>query len=396
MNRKFILGCLAALVVLGAGAQDPKKSRHSHSKSKPTLTSPISADATVARISADTMDKIFQVETALRDQLLKERFFAKPLADQKSSLSAIFSYLIIDPLHGLTPRFVIDSDRDFKAQDDFKAWQRYMVDGQVRIRLLALLQKSQGVLFDKPAKLIAQIEFYNKVGTQASAGLRVFDEMMYKLASGTPAFRKEQGMEGHVSWRDVLTYCNIDETTFLYYFNFDANTRQLVLNAYFENQLQAVKEHGDELPPAKSDQWATTAEKFLNEDVAKFRQTVLQAGERAGGNARILALQQKDLALVAALEKVLKGIGKTNANFNDGTKSPGQLRTGKGLYKYTKSRYSLPDPSKDKVPDHVFLLNLMLRRYQNDMQGLRVRTLGISDEQRRKAAVWRKQQMKAK
>lgn len=380
MNRKFILGCLVALVVLGAGAQDPKKSHRERSKSKPMFTSPISADATEARISADTMDKIFQVETALRDQLLKERFFVKPSADQKSSLSAIFSYLIIDPLHGMTPRFVINSDLDFKAQDEFKAWQRYMVDGKVRYRLLALLQKAQGILFDRPATLILQGKFYNEEGIQASAGLRIFDEMMYKLANGTPEFRKKVGMEVKASWHDLLAYCKINESRFVLYFNFDVDTRQLILAPYFENQLQAVKKYGEKLPPAKSREWAIAAEKFLKEDVANFHQTVLLAGERAGGNDRVLALQEKDIAVVTALEKALKGIVKTHEIFTDGTTSPGQLRTGKGLYKYMKSRYSLPEMPKDEVPDHLSLLKQMLERYQRDMQELRMRTLGSSDK----------------
>ena len=391
MNKKFALWCLAVWTAFAVAAGSRR-----HSDANSALTSPISVDATEARISAREVDAFFQVETSLRERLLAERFFVKPLADQKSSVAEIVAYLGIDPLHGLSPRFVIGSDRDLKAQEDFLAWKRYMIDSHVHTRLMTLLRKAQLVLFDKPAKLRAQGEFYNQVGAQASAGLRIFDELMYKLASGTPAFKKEHGIEASATWKDVLTYCKIDETTFFYYFSFDVNSHQLRLEAFFENQLQAVKQHGDELPPAKCEEWVAAAEKFLNEDVAKFRQTVLQAGERAGGNARVLALQQKDLALVAALEKILKGFAKMQEIFTDGTKSPGQLRTGKGLYKYTKSRYALPDMPKDKVPDHLFLLNLMLKRYQTDMKGLRVRSIGVTDEQRRKAAAWRKQQMKAK
>ena len=396
MNRKIVLWSLAALVVLGAGAQEHRRS-HSRSKvdAKKVVVSPFDPDDGVALISADTVDKLFLAETTLRERMKKERFFAKPLADQKSAMAQNISFLAADPLHGLSPRFAIGSDKDFRAQDDFKALMRYMEDGQVRTRLVVLLQKSQGVLFNRPAKMRAQLEFYNKVGTQVSAGLRIFDEMMYKLANGAPAFKKEKGLDAHATWYDILDYCKIPKEVFFNYFAFDSNSHWLRLDPLFENQLGSVKTHGDELPPAECEAWTTAAKKFLEEDIEKFRTAVKLAAERAGGNARVLALQRLDLEVAGEMEKVLKGMIKIRDTFNDGSQSSGQLRTGKGLYKYTKSCYALPSMPTDKVPDHLYLINLMFRRFQNDMQGLRVRMTPISDEQRRKAAEWRKQHMKS-
>ena len=388
MNGKLFSLGVVALTTLGTVAAGH------HSKAKTEITSPISVDASEARMTSKEVDALYQNEVALRERMLAERFFAKPLSDQKSSLGAIISYLSVDPLHGMTPRFELNGAKGEKAMEDYKAWSRYMVEGHVRSSLHTLLRKSQIILFDRPAQMISQLEFYNKVGTQASAGIKYFDDAMYKLATRAPAFKKEHANEVGCTWKDVLDYCKIDEQ-FTYYYQFDVNNHQLRVEAVFQNQLAAVKAHGDALPPATVDEWVKAAEKFKSEDVARYRQTVQAALEKANRNPRVVAIMEKDLKVAEALEKVLSGMLKVREIFNDGSKSPGQLRTGNGLYKYTKGKYALPDMPKDKVPDHLFLINLMLRRFQGDMQGLKVRLQGVTEEQRRKAAAWRKAQLRS-
>ncbi|MDO5319279.1 MAG: hypothetical protein Q4G65_11680 [bacterium] len=387
MNGKLFSLGVVALTTLGTVAAGH------HSKAKTEITSPISVDASEARMTSKEVDALFQNEITLRDRMLAERFFAKPLSDQKSALGAMVAYLGLDPLHGLQPRFVLDGAKNEAAMKDYNDWARYLVEGHMRLKLHTLLRKAQIVLFDRPAQMVSQLEFYRKVGAEASAGLRIFDDIMYKLASGTPAFRKEHPEGG--KWSDVLDYCKVDRQTFYYYYQIDENTRQLRLDSYFLNQLGAVKTHGDALPPATAEEWSKAAEKFKNEDVAQYRQAAQAAVERANRNPRVVAIMEKDLAVVAAMEKILDGMHKINEAFNDGENSAGRLRTGKGLYKYTKGKYSLPDMPKDKVPDHVFLLNLMLTRYQSYMQGLKVRMQGVTEEQRRKAAAWRKSHLRS-
>lgn len=387
MKRNLVILGLAAWVVLGAaaGGKPAKKSQP-----KLPLGSPIAADATVARLTATEVDAIFQSERNLRTRMLAKRFFAKPLSEQSTSVKQIIEYLSVDPLHGLVPRFNIDNDKNLKAEADYLAWRRYMVDGGVRDNLAKLLGKAQSILFDHPAQMIAQAEFYKAVGGEASAGLRIFDEMMYKLASGAPAFKRDHFGEEHLTWKDLLDYCKIDITTFQYYFYTQGSTGRLTIEPYFLNQLTAVKQHGDALPPAKVKEWADAAQKFLDEDLVNFAGMLQKATEKAAGNDRVLALREQDDYVVKAMREILEGMVSIHKQYEDPNLAPCKLRTGKGLYKYTKSRYALPDMPTDKVPDHVFLLNRMLMRFQSDMQGWNVRMSGISEKQRRQAAALRK------
>lgn len=375
----ILVGALLALS-LGVDAK-PKPLKH-----------PVPIDAEEAMITSKVMSDFFANEINIRDRMLADRFFAKPLSDQKSSIGEIVAYLGLDPLHGLTPRFSLDSKGE-QAKADYMAWDRYMFAGHVHSQLMALVRKAQIVMFDRSGKMVEQLEFYNQVGREALAGLKVFDDYMYKLASGAPAFKKEPESEG-ATWSDLLKYCKIDPTMFLYYFQFDGNNSQLKIEAAFLNQLDSAKKHGDDLPPPKVEEWVKAAEKFLEEDVAQYRKTIAAAIELAGKHDRIQAIYQKDVKLVEAIEKVLKGMISMQKTFT-GETGLGQLRTGKGLYKYTTRKYSLPAFHTDTVVDHVYFINLMLQRFQSYMHGLKVNRTGVTEEQKRKAAAWRRKHMKA-
>lgn len=398
MKVRNLILALVVLTVLGASAAGKRSSKSNSSKSKLPLVSPISLDSTEARISATEVDVFFESEMNLRERMLANRFFAKPMSDQKSSFSQIVGYLAVDPLHGLQPRFVIGTDADFKAQADFKALQRYSVDGHVRSRLMTLLRKGQIVLFDRPAKMISQAEFYNSdIAREASAGLIVADKIIYTIAAGMPEYFKETAQDKkNGTWSDVLEYCKVDDSQFHYYFAINFGNGHLKLSSYFENQLAAAKTHGDALPPPMVEEWAASAKKFLEEDVAQFKGVVAQAKELAGGNSRVLAIYENDIKVIAAMEQILKGMLTLRTQFEDEGKPSGKLRTGKGLYKYTKGKYSLLSFPKDKVPDHLFIFDFILQRFQNEMKGKKAHYRGVTEEQRRKAAEWKKEQDRKK